>query len=276
MTPTHPIHCPACGYDLSAVQANVGTCPECGDAFEKPLITARLIAMKSFALGMIGAGVVGLLIANAVGNSVAYLPSDGRSGNGEQAAQVLQRLPQLAAAYGVGVLAITTGRTTLQRRWPVVVAAIFAICLVLRLSGVYGAFPEYSRWIQPAIWIAAVYWVIDLLEGLLVVAAALMLRRVAAPRLRPFIHVIIAMGIASAVLGLATTLHTEYLYATASTRPGPFSGAGAPPISFLESDAMGASLRWLFSTAWWLAWPALGFLALHLRALTRATWYPRP
>jgi hypothetical protein len=227
--------------------------------------------MRSFSLLLIGVGMLGSLIASSIGRSYMYMPraNEGQGGSGEAAAQTLERAPMFALAYGIGVLAIGTARSPLQRRWPLVIAWAFVLSMIARFTGIYGQWQEYSVWIQPQVWSRAASWPYEVLESLLGATAALMLRRVAAtgaPRLRLFINLLVVTGLASAVLGLASRLHSAHLQSLNMIGGSPFNNSSTP-IPFVDSYAMSGLLQFFWGCAWWITWPAVGLLAFHLRML---------
>jgi hypothetical protein len=271
VTSHQPLHCPACSYDLGAVQADSGACPECGAQFVRSALAAAQRAAVSLALALLSFGALAYVAMHAAGAAISYMPraNEGSSGDPVEASLVLGLLPSLGVAYAVCTLAAATGR---EQRWTRIVAGVFAGGATLRLATAYGGgYTDYSPWIQPYQWRIVSDWILIFAEGLIIIAGTAVLLRLTARRgIAGFaapLRLVRILAIALILLRLLSRAHgvyTQYIM----NQPGWY---GRIQQSYFNTGAPAELLDTLATIAWWLAWPALGLLGLHIRAIWKAT-----
>lgn len=263
MTPSNILPCSSCGYDLGATPAATGSCPECGNPYNKARDGAEHRAEVSWSLLLIGAGALAYSFAVIVGNSYAYLPSanEGRAGNGYVASRYLSLIPLMAIAYGV-VSYVGTSEWGRPRRWWLSALASIAV-----ITGIIGHNSEnhwthvqVSAWMQVNFYRQIAWWIAILGNGFLALLAGLLAHRLAGSLHRPRLRNAALVVMVSAPLVAITALTSELL-----TRFFPLSSP--PPQPAIVNAGARTAIATTSEIAWWFTWPLIGLLVLHLRTL---------
>jgi predicted RNA-binding Zn-ribbon protein involved in translation (DUF1610 family) len=279
VTTALPAKCLTCGYDLSTVHGDRAPCPECGEEFVRSAHARRRHAAITCSLTLISFGALGVVGASALAAAIAFLPrpSEGSAGDGAAAGMLLVLLPSAALAYGTALLGGATGITSARRRWPAVVAGVFALCVIFRgATGSWWGWADYSPWLQAQQWRMIAEWVLVFADGLVVIAAGAAVRRLAGrtggASMAKFLRVVMVGAGAASGFHFLSKIYAIYLESRSGSGGGlsPFSGS-QPPVPFLHSGVMLETLDAASAVAWWFAWVALGLVALHARALWRAS-----
>lgn len=177
-TPGERLLCSKCFYDLGAMREDEGVCPECGVGYCKPAMRARLAAVLSLGLAMIGWGMGGAALIDLSLTRAKF--TGGSDGDRTVHAPFCIVALVLVAAIGVMTLARPTARTRWEARWPLVVAVGVAIFELLNAS-----YWRVFNGISIGAWLSQVRipWYFELGNtvgpGLLLGAAALVVVRVA-------------------------------------------------------------------------------------------------
>lgn len=275
--PGTTLPCVSCGYDLTTVQGERARCPECGVEFVRTVRERARRAGTAFALSLICWGALGILCASTLAGVIAYLPraSEGSSWNAGAANTLLVVLPSAAIAYGCAVLACYTGDTPARRRTPTCIACAFAFCVIFRgATETWWGWDNFSPWLQVYQWRLVVEWALVLLDGLMVVIAAMLMRRmVGGLAVARFLRIVIVGGAVSSAFHLMSRLYSLYLESVQGTSGGlqPLAPTAPVQLAFYHTALVTELFDAVAAVAWWSSWAALGLGALHIRVLWRAS-----
>jgi hypothetical protein len=266
--------CLVCRYDLGAVAAGSGACPECGTPFSKAALRARGEALTLLGLRLLAYGTLAMLAAEAVGRCVRLVMPAAQAvgGEGLWAIAELELLPACASAAGLALLGFLTGRTDAQRWWPGAVGALVATSVLYSVAqsgiGLREPYQSQPAWLQVFGWSTLNLWVFAAARGAFVLSGAAVLARLRRPEqgVVPgrIAWLAAAAGLAAVVLFVMTQWHQRYMQAPINP------GVAAPAVPFHLSWAMTATLRFASTFALHAAWVLLAAAAFGVCVVRRS------
>ncbi len=236
--------------------------------FTREGLEERARRLWRLAMNLLAFGALGAILGHAGGAVVQFMPpGPNGTGSASDAALVLESIPAVLMAAGLGMLGMMTGATRYGRAWPWVFAAVFAASTLCAMSLLFyvGWSTRFSRWVQPAGWGPMCQWVRTVTAcSLPAVGAAVMLRMARHERALARL----AEGVrGAAVLALVFTVAGDV-----QVWIGAMGRGTAVAGTFWNSWELGNSLHFLGDLCNGPAWIGLTLGALVARAVCGDSW----
>jgi hypothetical protein len=271
-----PTLCPGCRYDLSTIPGDSGTCPECGEPFNKPAIQSSRQSLLSIALAMIGLGGLATIFLRTFGTTYFLLPraNDGSSGGGDGAANDLQLVPLIITATGMGMLAgASPGHSALARRPGVWFSALLGLLALHSAYAQSSSYFMYSWWLQPHSWSEVSAWGVPIVWCAALICTIRHLSHRASKSgphaATRFARPLIVLAVAAAAAAIARNGHELYTNWLGRTGGFTYTAGGSGTMVYYQSDTLHGALAYIqsmLSDAAWLGTSLIAFVMWRVSA----------